>query len=140
MCCIFKAHAKVKCMTIIAQKDKEGLVVDFCEILTLHIKFFSIFLLSSSFSHSVMSDSLQPRGLQKARLPCPSPSSQCLLKLMSNFGMSSTQLHPLASASPPVFNLSKHQGPFQSVCSSHQVAISTGASASASILRVNIQD
>ena len=25
-------------------------------------------------SHSVMSDSLQPRGLQHARLPCPSPS------------------------------------------------------------------
>ena len=74
MCCIFKAHAKVKCITIIAQKDKEGLVVDFCEILTLHIKFFSIILMASSFSHSVMSDSLQPHGLQKARLPCPSPS------------------------------------------------------------------
>ena len=27
------------------------------------------------FSHSVMSDSLQPRGLQYIRLPCPSPSS-----------------------------------------------------------------
>ena len=28
-----------------------------------------------SFSHSVMSDSLRPHGLQHARLPCPSPSS-----------------------------------------------------------------
>ena len=27
------------------------------------------------FSHSVMSDSLQPHGLQHIRLPCPSPSS-----------------------------------------------------------------
>ena len=26
------------------------------------------------FSHSVVSDSLQPHGLQHARLPCPSPS------------------------------------------------------------------
>ena len=26
------------------------------------------------FSHSVMSDSLQPLGLQHARIPCPSPS------------------------------------------------------------------
>ena len=72
MCCMFKAHAKVKCITIIAQKDKERLVVDFCEILTLHVKFFSIILMASSFSHSVMPDSLQPHGLQKARLPCPS--------------------------------------------------------------------
>ena len=30
--------------------------------------------------------------------------------------------HPLSSPSPPVFNLSKHQGPFQSVSSSQQVA------------------
>jgi len=26
------------------------------------------------FSHSVVSDSLQPHGLQHARLPCPSPT------------------------------------------------------------------
>ena len=26
------------------------------------------------FSHSVLSDSLQPHGLQHARLPCPSPT------------------------------------------------------------------
>ena len=31
-------------------------------------------LLSSLFSHSVMSSSLQLHGLQNARLPCPSPS------------------------------------------------------------------
>ena len=30
-----------------------------------------------------MSNSLQPHGLQLARLPCPSPNSQRLLKLMS---------------------------------------------------------
>ena len=35
------------------------------------------------FSHSVVSDSLQPHGLQHARLPTPSPSPMSLLKLMS---------------------------------------------------------
>ena len=30
--------------------------------------------------------------------------------------------HPLSSPSPPAFNPSQHQGLFQSVCSSHQVA------------------
>ena len=38
--------------------------------------------LKYQFSHSVMSDSLWPHRLQHARLPCPSPSSQSLLKLM----------------------------------------------------------
>ena len=28
----------------------------------------------AQFSHSVVSDSLRPRGLQHARLPCPSPT------------------------------------------------------------------
>ena len=31
------------------------------------------FYYSVQFSHSVVSDSLQPHGLQDARLPCPSP-------------------------------------------------------------------
>ena len=40
-------------------------------------------LSSVQFSHSVMSDSLRPHGLQHARLPCPSPtprawSNSCL--------------------------------------------------------------
>ena len=35
------------------------------------------------FSCSVVSDSLQPHGLQRARLPCPSPSPSRLLKLLS---------------------------------------------------------
>ena len=41
--------------------------------------------------------------------------------------------HPLASPSPPAFNLSQHQGLFKSVSSSH-------VSASASVLPMNIQD
>ena len=45
--------------------------------------------------------------------------------------------HPLSSPSPSAFNLSQHQGLFQWVSSSHQVA---RASASKSVLSMNIQD
>ena len=38
---------------------------------------------SVQFTHSVVSDSLQPHGPQHARLLCPSPNSQSLLKLVS---------------------------------------------------------
>ena len=47
--------------------------------------------------------------------------------------------HPLSSPSPPAFNLSQHQGLFQWVSCSHQVA-KYWASASASVLPMNIQD
>ena len=47
--------------------------------------------------------------------------------------------HPLSSPSPPAFNLSQHQGLFQWVSSSNQVAQSIGVSASASVLPLNIQ-
>ena len=47
---------------------------------------------------------------------------------------------PLLSPSPPAFNFSQHQGLFQWVGSSHQVGQSIGASASASILPINIRD
>ena len=49
--------------------------------------------------------------------------------------------HPLLSPSPPIFNLSQHQGLFKCVSSSHQVArVLERASASASVLPMNIQD
>ena len=44
---------------------------------------FQIFSSVSQFSHSVVSDSLNPHGLQHTRLPCPSPALGALLKLMS---------------------------------------------------------
>ena len=90
------------------------------------------------FSRSVVSDSLQPHGLQHARPPCPSPTP----------GPTQTHVHwvsdaiqpsrPLSSPSPPTFNLSEHLGLFQWVSSSHQV--STGVSTSVSVLPTNIQD
>ena len=38
---------------------------------------------SVQFSHSVMSDSLQPRGLQHARFPCPSPTPRACSNFMT---------------------------------------------------------
>ena len=48
--------------------------------------------------------------------------------------------HPLSSPSPPDPNPSQHQSLFQRVNSSHEVAISTGVSALASVLPKNTQD
>ena len=47
--------------------------------------------------------------------------------------------YPLSSPSPPAFNLSQHQGLFQWVSASHQVAKVLGVSVSASVLPMNIQ-
>ena len=48
--------------------------------------------------------------------------SRNLLKLTSIEPISSNRSHPLSSPSPPTFSLSRHQGLFQLVGSSHQVA------------------
>ena len=70
-----------------------------------------------------MSDTLQLHGLQHTRLPCPSPSPKaCLLKLISLSQCCHPTVCPLLSPPPPAFNLSQHQGLFQWVSSSHQMA------------------
>ena len=62
------------------------------------------------FSCSVVSDSLQPHGLQYTRFPV----HHQLLKLtqihVHQVGDASQPLHPLSSTSPPNLNLSQHQG------------------------------
>ena len=89
---------------------------------------------------SVMSDSLWPHGLQHARFPCHSPSpGDCSNSCPLSDAIQ--PFRPLSFPSPPAFNLSQHQGLFQWVSSLHQVAkaLSTGTSASASVLLMNIQ-
>ena len=76
---------------------------------------------SVHFSHSVMSDSLWPHESQHARPPCPSPNP----RVHSDSRRVSDAIqpsHPLSSPSSLAFNLSQHQGLFQWVSSSHQVA------------------
>ena len=74
------------------------------------------------FSRPVVSDSLRSHGLQHTRLPWPSPTP----RVCSNSCPSSPWGHPtissLSSPSPPAFNLAKHQGLFQWVSYSHQMA------------------
>ena len=93
--------------------------------------FFFLLLL---FSHSVVSDSLQPHGLQQARLPCPSPSpgawsNSCPLSRWCHSTISSSivpfsswsQSFQASSPSPPDLRVSQQQGLFQWEGSSHQM-------------------
>ena len=77
---------------------------------------------SVQFSCSVMSDSLQPHGLQHARLPCPSPTPG----VFSNSYPLNQCCHPTISSSvvpfSSTFNLSQHQGIFKWVSSLQEVA------------------
>ena len=77
---------------------------------------------SVQFSHSVVSDSLQPHGLQHARPPCPSPTRRVYTNSYPLSWWCRQLSHPLSSPSPPVSMLSWHQGLSQWVSSSHQVA------------------
>ena len=65
-----------------------------------------------------MSDSLRPHELQHSRLPCPLVSSS----ICSNSCLLSRWYHPLSPSSPLALSLSQHQGLFQGVSSSHQMA------------------
>jgi len=61
---------------------------------------------------------LRSHGPQHSRPPCPSPTPG----VHPDSCPSSRPSHPLSSPSPPAFNLSQHQGLFQWVSSSHEVA------------------
>ena len=95
---------------------------------------------SVQFSHSVVSDSLRPHGLQHVRHPCPSPTPG----VCSNSCLSSWWCHPTISSSvipfsscPQSFPASGSSQMSQSFTSGGQ---SIGVSASASVLPMNTQD
>ena len=94
----------------------------------------------SQFSCSVVSNSLRPHGLQHIRLPCPSPTARACW----NSCPSSWWCHPTISSSVIPFSSclesfsasgSFPMSPFFTLGSQ-----SIGASASASVLPMNIQD
>ena len=95
---------------------------------------------SVQFCHSVMSNSLQSPGLQHARLPCPSPTSRAY----SNSCPSSWWCHPTISSSVIPFSSCHQSSPALGSFSMSQFFVSdgqsTGVSASASELPMNIQD
>ena len=97
-------------------------------------------VISVQFSHSVMSDSLWPHGLQHTRLPCPSPTPGAY----SDSWPLSWWWHPTISSSVAPFSSCLQSfpasGSFQMSQFFTSGGQSIGASASASILPMNIQD
>ena len=95
---------------------------------------------SDQFSCWVVSDSLQPHGLQHARLPCPSPSPRDC----SNSCPLSRWCHPTISSSVVPFSYHLQSfpasGSFQMSWFFESDGQSSGVSASASVLPMNIQD
>ena len=87
-----------------------------------------------------MSDSLWPQGLQHTRLPCPSPSPRAC----SNSFPLSRWCHPTNSSSTVPFSSSLQSFPASGAFPMSQLFAwggqSNGASASALVLLMNIQD
>ena len=79
-------------------------------------------LSSVQFSHSVVSDSLQPYESQHARPPCPSPTPGVHSDSRPSSQWCHPAIYPLSSPSPLAPNPSQHQSLFQWVNSSHEVA------------------
>ena len=94
---------------------------------------------TSQFSHSVVSDSLQPHGLQHIRLPCPSPTPGAC----SNSCPSSWWCHPTISSSVIPFSSCLQSFPASGSFPMSQLLTSggqsIGVSASTSVLPMNIQ-
>ena len=94
----------------------------------------------SQFSHSVVFNSLQPHGLQHARLPCQSPT----LGAYSNSCPSSWWCHPTTSSSVGPFSSCLQSFPASGSFPMSQFFASggqsIGVSASASVLPINAQD
>ena len=92
------------------------------------------------FSHSLVSDSLRPHGLQHARFPCPSPTPGAC----SNSCPSSWLCHPTISSSVIPFSSCLLSFPTSGSFPMSQLfasgSQSIGASASASVPPMNIQD
>ena len=95
---------------------------------------------SVQFSHSVVSNSLQPHGLQHSKPPCPSPTP----RVYSNSCPSSRWCHPTISFSVVPFSSHLQSFPASESFQMSQLFISggqsIGISASASVLPMNIQD
>ena len=86
--------------------------VNYVSFKVLKKKYFQVPSISVQFSCSVVSDSLQPHGLQQTKLTCPSLSPG----VCSNSRPLSWWCHPTISSFftsfPPALNLAQHQGSF----------------------------
>ena len=127
--CTSQAHGELSNLKQCLLKDSPQ-VVTACELL------FS----SVQFSRSVVSDSLQPHGLQHARPPCPSP----IPGVYPNSCLSSQWCHPTISSSVIPFSSRLQSFPASGSFPMTQFFTSggqsIGVSASTSVLAVNTQD
>ena len=93
----------------------------------------------SQFSCSVMSDSLQPHGLQQARLPCPSPTPGAY----SNSCPLNQWCHPTITSSVTPFSSCPQSFPASGSFPINRLFTSDGqrigVSASASVLPIHFQ-
>ena len=92
------------------------------ELFIIYCIYIYLYYILFLFSPSVVSDSLQPHGLQHARLHCPSPSPRVCQVHVHWVSDAIQPFHSLLPTSPPAFNLSQYWGLFQWVGSLHQVA------------------
>ena len=124
-------------------------IIVYCKILSIFSVLYSTTLMfihpiniqfsSVQSSHSVVSDSLWPNGLQHIRPPCPSPT----LGVYSNSCLLSQWCHPTISSSVIPFSylqFSPASGSFQMSQLFASCGQSIGVSASASVLPMNTQD
>ena len=107
----------------------------------IRVLMFYYWVISSvQFSRSVVSDSLWPHGLQQARPPCPSPTPGAY----SNSHPSRQWWRPTISSSVVPFSSHLQSFPASGSFPMSQLfpsgSKSIGASASASVLPMNIQD
>ena len=89
------------------------------------------------FSHSVVSNSLWPHGLQHSRPPCPSPTPRIAQTHVHWVGDAIQPYHLLSNPSPPAFNLFPAFPMSQFFESGSQ---SIGVSALVPVLSMNTQD
>ena len=126
-------------MSINRWVDKENAIYIHTDVIYIYIYMHHI-TYSVQFSHSVMSNSLQPHRLQHNRLSCPSPDSQSLIKFKSTYSvMPSNHLILCYPFSPCLqsFPASRSFPMSQFFVSDGQ---SIGVSASTSVLPMNTQD
>ena len=111
-----------------------------CVCTHTHVRAHTHTHISVQFSHSVMSNSLQPHGLQHSRLPCSSP----IPRACSNSCPSSRWCHLTISSSVVPFSSHLQSFPAPGSFPMSQFFASggqsSGVSASASVLPMNTQD
>ena len=111
-----------------------------CVVLSLYISGNFLQQQFIKFSHPIMSNSLQPHGLQHTRLPCPLPPPGAC----SNSCPASRWCHPTISSSVIPFSSCLQSFPASGSFLVSQFFTSggqsIGASASASVFPMNIQD